>query len=92
MYVPKSNEIICKDKKTDKDFLKINKKRKKENKNKSENTVQVDGKDKDYSTINRKKKYDVAQKVSTSIRPNTKDVSVRVDHVKKVTWADVVKR
>jgi hypothetical protein len=64
MYVPKSNEIICKDKKTDKD----------------------------YGTINRKKKYDVAQKSSVPIRPNTKDGSVYVDHVKKVTWADVVKK
>ena len=44
IYAAEPNEIISKDKKTDKNFLKINKKVKE--KNKSENTVQVDGNDK----------------------------------------------
>ena len=92
IYAAGPNEIISKDKKTDKDVFKINKKVKEKNKNKSENTVQVDSNDKNCDVINKKKKYDVAQKASTFIGSNTKDASVHVDHVKKGTWADVVRR
>ena len=91
-YAAGSNEIIRKDKKTDKDVFKINEKAKEKNKSKNENTVHVDGDDENCDVISKKKKNDVAQKANTFIGSNTKDTSVHADYVKKVTWADVVRR